>query len=104
MNNEKIFYIGDVKMHLVDEILCKLETADNMTKNQLENKLVAQGSAVVPELVTKLQSVRGVKRGVVAMTLIRIGEASVEYLRKAASDNKDFEWVAKYLISEIQAA
>ena len=91
-------------MHLVDEILCKLETADNMTKNQLENKLVAQGSAVVPELVNKLQNVKGVKRGVVAMTLIRIGEASVEYLKKAASDNKDFEWVAKYLISEIQAA
>ena len=89
-------------MHLVDEILCKLETADNVTKNQLENKLVEQGSAVVPELVTKLQSVKGVKRGVVAMTLIRIGEASVEYLRKAASSNKDFEWVAKYLISEIQ--
>ena len=89
-------------MHLVDEILCKLETADNMTKSQLENTLVEQGSAVVPELVCKLQSVRGVKRGVVAMTLIRIGEASIEYLRRAASDNKDFEWVAKYLISEIQ--
>ena len=89
-------------MHLVEEILCKLETADNITKNQLENKLVAQGSAVVPELVDQLQSIKGVKRGVVAMTLIRIGEASVDYLRKAASDNKDFEWVAKYLISEIQ--
>ena len=89
-------------MHLVEEILCKLETADNVTKNQLENKLVEQGSAVVPELVNQLQSVKGIKRGVVAMTLIRIGEASVEYLRKAASNNKDFEWVAKYLISEIQ--
>ena len=89
-------------MHSVDEILCKLETADNTTKNQLENKLVEQGSAVVPELVSKLQSVKGVKRGVVAMTLIRVGEASVEYLRKAASNNKEFEWVAKYLISEIQ--
>ena len=89
-------------MHLVDEILCKLETADNTTKNKLENELVEQGSAVVAELVDKLQVVRGIKRGVVAMTLIRIGEASVEYLRKAASDNKDFEWVAKYLISEIQ--
>ena len=89
-------------MPFVDEILCKLETADNVTKNQLENKLVEQGSAVVPELVNRLQSITGVKRGVVAMTLIRIGEASVEYLRKAASDNKDFEWVSKYLISEIQ--
>ena len=89
-------------MRLVDEILVKLETADNTTKNQLENKLVEQGSVVVPELVTKLQSVKGVQRGVVAMTLIRIGEASIEYLRRAASDNKEFEWVAKYLISEIQ--
>lgn len=89
-------------MQLVDEILGKLETADNVTKNKLENILVDQGSAVVPELVNKLQVVRGIKRGVVAMTLIRIGEPSVEYLRKAAYDNKDFEWVAKYLISEIK--
>ena len=91
-------------MQLVKEILGKLETADNITKNKLENELVERGSAVVPELVNQLQVVRGIKRGVVAMTLIRIGEASVEYLKKAASNNKDFEWVAKYLISEIQAA
>ncbi len=89
-------------MQLVDEILGKLETADNTTKNNLENILVAQGQAVVPDLVNKLQVVKGTKRGVVAMSLIRIGEASIDYLRKAASDNKDFEWVARYLISEIQ--
>ena len=89
-------------MTSVNEILVKLETADNTTKNKLENILVNQGSAVVPELVDQLQTVKGIKRGVVAMSLIRIGEASVEYLRKAASANKDFEWVAKYLISEIQ--
>lgn len=89
-------------MQLVDEILCKLETADNTTKNRLENVLVEQGTSVVPELVSKLQEVRGVQRGVVAMALIRIGEASVEYLKKAASDNKDFAWAAKYLISEIK--
>ena len=89
-------------MQTVEEILGKLETADNMTKNRLENELVEQGTAVVPELVNQLQTVRGVKRGVAAMSLIRIGEASVEYLRKAAHDNKDFEWIAKYLISEIK--
>ena len=89
-------------MHSVEEILCKLDTADNTTKNKIENILVDQGTEVVPELVNQLQVVKGVKRGVVAMTLIRIGEASVEYLKKAASSNKDFEWVAKYLISEIQ--
>ena len=91
-------------MEIVKEILSKLETADNVTKNELENKLVSMGTSALPQLVDQLQVVKGVKRGVVAMTLIRIGEASVEYLRKAASNNKDFEWVAKYLISEIQAA
>ena len=89
-------------MQLVDEILCELETADNTTKNNLENMLVAQGQAVVPDLVSKLQVVKGTKRGVVAMSLIRIGEASIDCRRKAAHANKDFEWVAKYLISEIQ--
>lgn len=89
-------------MPIVDEILSELETADNNTKNNLENMLVAQGQAVVPDLVNKLQVVKGTKRGVVAMSLIRIGEASIDYLKKAACNNKDFEWVAKYLISEIQ--
>ncbi|MCQ2744192.1 MAG: hypothetical protein MJ230_05290 [bacterium] len=89
-------------MQLVDKILSELETADNTTKNNLENILVEQGSAVVPDLVSKLQVVKGLKRGVVAMSLIRIGEASIDYLKKAATDNKDFEWVAKYLISEIK--
>lgn len=89
-------------MQLVDEILTKLDTADNMTKNKLENILVDQGKAVVPELVNKLQVVKGTQRGVVAMSLIRIGEVSIDYLKKAATINKDFEWVANYLISEIQ--
>ena len=89
-------------MQSVEEMLGKLETADNTTKNKIENILVDKGTAVVPELVNQLQIVRGVKRGVAAMSLIRIGEASVEYLKKAAHDNKEFEWIAKYLISEIK--
>ena len=88
-------------MQSVEEMLGKLETADNTTKNKIENILVDKGTAVVPELVNQLQVVRGVKRGVVAMTLIRIDSPSVEYLKKAANANKDFEWIAEYLISEI---
>ena len=91
-------------MESVNAILSKLETADNSTKNELENELVNIGTSVLPELVDKLQVVRGVKRGVVAMTLIRIGDASVKYLKKAAQDNKDFEWVAEYLIREIKGS
>ena len=89
-------------MQSIEDILGGLDTADSAAKNKIENMLVDQGKAAVPELVNQLQAVRGVKRGVVAMTLIRIGEDSVEYLKKAARRNKDFEWVAKYLISEIE--
>ena len=89
-------------MESVKEILTKLENADNTTKNELENKLVEQGTEVLPQLVDQLQVVRGIKRGVVAMTLIRIGDASIKYLQKAAQANKDFEWVAEYLIREIK--
>ena len=89
-------------METINDILSKLDTADNTTKNELENKLVNIGSSVVPQLVDQLQVVRGIKRGVVAMTLIRIGDASVKYLKKAAEINKDFEWPAEYLIREIQ--
>ncbi|MBP3924959.1 hypothetical protein J6E39_06935 [bacterium] len=89
-------------MDTVNEILSKLENADNTVKNQVENELVNIGEKVLPELVHELQVVKGIKRGVVAMTLIRLGDASVEYLKKAAEDNKDFEWVAEYLIREIE--
>ncbi len=91
-------------METVKEILSKLENADNTTKNQLENELVNIGASALPQLVDQLQIVRGIKRGVVAMTLIRIGNASVKYLEQAAKTNKDFEWVAEYLIREIKAA
>ena len=89
-------------MQSVNEILSKLENADNVTKNKIENQLVSIGTSVVPELVDELQVVRGIKRGVVAMTLIRLGDVSVKYLEKAAHENKDFEWVAEYLIREIK--
>ena len=91
-------------MCTLKEALNELETVDNTTKNKVENELVSIGSSVVPSLVDKLQVVRGIKRGVVAMTLIRLGDASVEYLEKAAADNKDFKWVAEYLIREIKGS
>ena len=86
----------------VSELISKLDNADAKTKNDIENVLVGIGSHAVPELVNQLQIVKGSTRGVVAMTLIRIGEASVDFLKKAANNNKDFEWVASYLIEEIK--
>ena len=88
-------------MQSVKEILSMLNESD---KNEIENMLVGIGTPAVPELVEQLQVVRGLKRGVVAMTLIRIGDSSIDYLKKAAKDNKDFEWVAQYLITEIKGS
>ena len=92
---------GVSKMQSVKEILSLLNESD---KNEIENMLVGIGTPAVPELVEQLQVVRGLTRGVVAMTLIRIGDSSIDYLKKAAQNNKDFEWVAEYLISEIKGS
>ena len=89
-------------MKSVKDILTKLENADNSVKNEVENMLVECGTSALPQLVDQLKVVRGIKRGVVAMTLIRLGDASIKYLEKAAKENKDFEWVAEYLIREIK--
>lgn len=86
----------------VKSLLTTLETADAKTKNEIENTLVE--IAPVEELVSELQMVKGTVRGVVAMSLIRIGETSIEHLKRAASSNKDFEWIAKYLIREIKGS
>jgi hypothetical protein len=85
----------------VADILMKLENADNKSKNALENELVNYGEKAIPELVKNLSVVTGSVRGVVAMTLIRIGNSSIDFLKKAAASNKDLEWVVDYLITEI---
>ena len=85
----------------INEYLDRLETADNNAKNAIENELVRMGKDAVPSLVDSLQVVKGKTRGIVAMVLIRIGESSIDYLRRAAETNSDFEWVANYLITEI---
>lgn len=88
----------------IADILTKLENADNKSKSVLENELVGFGGQAVPELVKNLSVVRGSVRGVVAMTLIRIGEPSIECLKKAAASNKNLQWIADYLITEINMA
>jgi hypothetical protein len=88
----------------INEYLDRLETADNNAKNAIENELVRMGKEAVPSLVDSLQVVKGKTRGIVAMVLIRIGESSIDYLRRAAETNSEFEWVANYLITEINGA
>lgn len=86
----------------IDEYVNELENADNNVKNRIENELVNIGEEAVPSLVDSLQVVTGRTRGVIAMVLIRIGESSIDYLKRAAKANSEFEWIANYLITEIK--
>lgn len=86
----------------LDVLLKSLENADNNTKNDIENKIVQFGAKAVDFLVEKLAELKGMARGVVAMSLIRIGEPAVTPLKIQASESEDFRWIANYLISEIK--
>ncbi len=96
-NNKTIFKTGELS-YLFNE----LEGADNFLKNSIENKIVNFGDAAVDFLVDKLVASKGVQRGVAAMSLIRIGEGSIGALKRLAEINKNYAWVANYIIHEIQ--
>lgn len=97
--NEKI------GLNVVDGIgalIERLETADNVAKSTIENKIVAMGEKVVEYLADVLPTLQGVKRGVVAMSLIRIGEDALSALQRRADRNSETAWIYNYLISEIR--
>ena len=80
----------------------QLDTADNSRKNVIENEIVSFGEGAIDFLVNKLTGSKGPQRGVAAMSLIRIGESAISPLRELAETNKNFNWVANYIIKEIE--
>ena len=78
-----------------------LSDVDPSTKNDVENSIVALGAKAVNALVDKLRTLKGLQRGIVAMSLIRIGESAVAPLKELAVENSEYQWMADYLLSEI---
>ena len=78
-----------------------LGQADLSTKNDVENSIVAMGGRVVKFLIERLITLKGLQRGIVAMSLIRIGKSSVAPLRQFAVENIEYRWMADYLLSEM---
>ena len=78
-----------------------LADVNNSTKNDVENTIVSMGAKVVNALVDKLRTLKGLQRGVVAMSLIRIGESSIAPLKALAVEDREYQWMADYLLSEI---
>jgi HEAT repeat protein len=85
-------------------LLKAIESADNKMKSDIENKIVDMGEKAVSELVDALQNTTGSVRGIVAMSLIRIGRTSIEALKKSGLKNPEFKWVADYLTAEIEGS
>lgn len=82
----------------------QLDNADNVQKNAIENEIVSFGESAIDFLINKLTGSKGTKRGVAAMSLIRIGECAIRPLKELALANKNFNWVANYIIKEIEGA
>lgn len=85
----------------LERLFNDLDTADNMTKNAIENDIVRFGSEAADFLVDKVRTAKGAQRGVAAMSLIRIGEESIKPIREKATEDREFQWIANYLIREI---
>ncbi len=78
-----------------------LSDVDMSTKNDVENSIVALGGRAVNSLIEKLGTLKGLQRGIVAMSLIRIGDEAKAPLKAFALENQDCRWMADYLLSEI---
>jgi len=88
----------------IDYLLNKVEKADAVLKNSIENKIVNIGSKVIPDLIRNLMTAKGTKRGVVAMSLIRNGKSAITFLKDFASQNQEQAWMANYIINEIEGS
>ncbi len=78
-----------------------LADVDSSTKNDVENSIVALGAKAVNALIEKLLTLKGLQRGIVAMSLIRLGESAKAPLKALACENNEYQWMADYLLSEI---
>lgn len=88
-------------MNISEKLDYLLSDVDATTKNDVENSIVALGERAVDALVEKLTTLKGIQRGIVAMSLIRIGEPSKRPLRELAMQDAQCQWMADYLLSEI---
>lgn len=87
--------------NLKEKLEYLLSDVDSSTKNDVENSIVAMGGKVADILVEKLKTLKGIQRGIVAMSIIRIGESAIEPLKAFAYENRECQWMADYLLSEI---
>ena len=92
---------SSIKDTVSEKVDYLLSAVDSSTKNDVENSIVALGSKAVNTLIEKLGTLKGLQRGIVAMSLIRIGESAIGPLKAYAMEHTENQWMADYLLSEI---
>ena len=92
---------SNIKDTISEKVDYLLSSVDSSTKNDVENSIVALGAKAVNTLIDKLGTLKGLPRGVVAMSLIRIGESAIAPLKAYAMEHTENQWMADYLLSEI---
>ncbi len=96
--NDKEFSLASY----VHYLLKATENSEAKLRAEIENNLVKLGAKAVPHLINSLITIKGCSRGIAAMSIIRIGAPSIEFLGKFAKETPDFSWMAEYIINEIQ--
>ncbi len=88
---------------IIPYLLKSVENADRNSRNEIENYLVNMGTSIIPDLIKLLKNSSFATKGLISSVLIRLGEESVPYLASSFKDT-EYQWIADYLISEIQCS
>lgn len=87
---------------VIPYLLKASENADAKTRNDIENQIIKIGESAIPTLVNSLETTTGSTRALIAMSLIRIGHSSINHIKSACKNNPELNWVADYIVREIE--
>lgn len=87
---------------VIPYLLKAVESADQSTKNDIENQLVKMDEKAASLLSKELANFKGKTRGLIAMVLVRIGFKSISYLE--AESTTETKWIVDYIINEIKGS
>lgn len=83
-------------------LLKAVESADAVSRTDIENQLVKMGDVAAPILVKELSNYSGKTRGLIAMALVRIGKSALIHLENEISEKDN--WISNYVINEIEGS
>jgi HEAT repeat protein len=87
---------------VIPYLLKAAENSNAQIRNDIENQIIKIGDSAIETLINSLETSSGYTRALIAMCLIRIGNPSINSLKSACKNNSDLNWIADYIINEIE--